>query len=82
MPIMNPTDEVFSFKDFEIFSLLTIFNEKLQERIFCAKRSLNISILNNSKVNSRTINNPKLISFIYCPKKIEGINKEDLLDGQ
>jgi hypothetical protein len=31
---MNPTDEVFLFNDFEIFSLLTKFNEKLQERIF------------------------------------------------
>ena len=49
---MNPTDEVLSFNDFEIFSLFTIFNEKLQERIFCAKRSLKISIpiFNNSKV--------------------------------
>jgi hypothetical protein len=50
---MNPTDEVFSFNDFETLSLFTKFNEKLQERIFCVKRSLKISfpIFNNSKVN-------------------------------
>jgi hypothetical protein len=50
---MKPTEAVFSFNDFETFSLFTIFNEKPQEIIFCAKRSLKISvpIFNHSEVN-------------------------------